>query len=276
MDIIATIPELRARLGRAGRIAFVPTMGNLHAGHLALVAMARDHADCVVSSIYVNPLQFGQGEDFAAYPRTLEQDCAKLQAAGCEVVFTPRDAVLYPQAQTLTVEPPPIANDLCGARRPGHFRGVCTVVAKLFNLVQPQLAVFGKKDYQQLHILRAMTEQLNFPIEILAGETVREADGLAMSSRNGYLKPAQRVEAPRLYRVLQQVQQAVQAGRRDYAALQAQTMQYLTQSGWMVDYIEVRSAVSLLPPTPEDRALVALAAARLGTTRLIDNIDFAL
>jgi len=276
MDVIATTAELRARLTNAGRIAFVPTMGNLHAGHIALVNMARERSDCVVASIFVNPLQFGQGEDFAAYPRTLEQDYARLAEAGCDVVFTPSEAVLYPQPQTLTIEPPPVANDLCGAHRPGHFRGVCTVVAKLFNIVQPQAAVFGKKDYQQLHILREMTRQLDFPIAIVAGETVREADGLAMSSRNGYLKPAQRLEAPRLYRALQQVAQAVQSGRRDYADIQAQTAQYLTQLGWIVDYIDIRNADTLLAPQAGDSHLVVLSAARLGKTRLIDNIEFAI
>ncbi len=275
MDVIAPISDLRARLAGAGRIAFVPTMGNLHDGHIALVKMARERADCVVTSIFVNPLQFGPSEDLAAYPRTLEQDCARLAAAGCDVVFTPSEAVLYPQPQTLFVEPPEIANALCGAHRPGHFRGVCTVVAKLFNIVQPQLAIFGKKDFQQLFILREMTRQLDFPIEILTGETIRETDGLAMSSRNGYLKPEQRLEAPRLHRALQQVVQSVQGGRRDFVAIQSQTAQYLTMLGWIVDYIEVRSAVTLAPATDEDRALVVLGAAKLGKTRLIDNIEFS-
>ncbi|HQR50726.1 MAG TPA: pantoate--beta-alanine ligase [Methylophilaceae bacterium] len=276
MDIISAIPELRSRLANAGRIAFVPTMGNLHAGHIALAKLARGRGDCAVASIFVNPLQFGQGEDFAAYPRTLEQDCAKLAEAGCDVVFTPSEAVLYPQPQTLYVEPPAIADELCGAHRPGHFRGVCTVVAKLFNIVQPQVAIFGNKDFQQLHVLREMARQLDFPIEIVAGETVRETDGLAMSSRNGYLKPEQRMEAPRLYRALQQVVQAIQSGRHDYAAAQAQTAQYLTQLGWIVDYIEVRNADTLSKPAPTDTRLVVLGAARLGKTRLIDNIEFAI
>jgi len=274
MDIVSTIPELRNRLANVGRVAFVPTMGNLHAGHVALVQMAREYADCVVASIFVNPLQFGQGEDFSAYPRTLKEDCAKLVDAGCNVLFTPDEAVLYPQPQTLYIEPPAIAGELCGAHRPGHFRGVCTVVAKLFNIVQPQVAVFGKKDFQQLHVIREMTRQFDFPIDIIAGETVREPDGLAMSSRNSYLQPAQRIEAPRLYRALQQVAQAVQGGQHDYAAIQAQTRQYLTQLGWIVDYIEVRNAKTLSPPDPADLDLVVLGAARLGKTRLIDNIEF--
>lgn len=274
MDVVTTVAELRARLANEPRIAFVPTMGNLHDGHLALVKQAQQYADCVVVSIFVNPLQFGANEDLTNYPRTLEADCDKLRSAGANVVFTPTEQVLYPQPQAVFVEPPPIAGQLCGASRPGHFRGVATVVLKLFNLVQPHVAVFGKKDYQQLFIIRRMVEQLALPVEIVAGETVREADGLAMSSRNGYLQPAQRLEAPRLYKALQQVVQAVQSGRRDFEAIQQQTAQYLTQLGWMVDYIEVRSAHTLLPPSAEERELVVLGAAKLGKTRLIDNIAF--
>jgi pantoate--beta-alanine ligase len=240
------------------------------------VKQARERGDCVVASIFVNPLQFGVNEDFASYPRTLREDCEKLQAAGCDVVFTPDEQTLYPAPQDVFVEPPPIANQLCGASRPGHFRGVATVVLKLFNLVQPQVAIFGNKDYQQLFIIRRMVEQLAVPVAIVAGETVREPDGLAMSSRNGYLQPAQRLEAPRLYKTLQQVVQAVQGGRTDYAAIETQSAQYLTQLGWLVDYIAVRSATTLLAPQPGERALVVLGAAKLGKTRLIDNIEFAL
>jgi pantoate--beta-alanine ligase len=276
MDIVPTIAGLRDRLANTGRIAFVPTMGNLHDGHLALTQLARRHGDTVVVSIFVNPLQFGANEDLASYPRTLAADCEKLAAAGVDVVFTPSDAELYPAPQTIQVEPPPVANELCGAQRPGHFKGVCTVVAKLFNIVQPQVAVFGKKDYQQLFILREMVHQLDMPVEMLAGETVREQDGLAMSSRNGYLKPAERLEAPRLYRALQQVVLAAQGQQGDFKSIEAQTAQYLTQLGWVVDYIAVRSAATLLPPAPDEKPLVALGAARLGGTRLIDNIEFAL
>lgn len=276
MDVIATIPELRQRLGPAGRIAFVPTMGNLHAGHVSLVEIARERGDCVVVSIFVNPLQFGANEDLASYPRTLQADCEKLLAAGADVVFTPTEAELYPMPQTVRITPPPIAHELCGAHRPGHFDGVCTVVAKLFNIVQPDVAVFGRKDYQQWFILRELVRQLAFPVEMVAGSTLREPDGLAMSSRNGYLKPAQRLEAPRLYRALQQIVQAVLQGRRDYNAIEAQTTQYLTQLGWIVDYVSIRSAMSLLPPQSGETALIVLGAARLGTTRLIDNIEFAL
>lgn len=276
MEVIASIETLRQRLSRENSIAFVPTMGNLHAGHLKLVEIARQRASSVVVSIFVNPLQFGANEDLASYPRTLEQDCAQLETVGADIVFTPDVSAMYPEPQHVLIEPSPVANELCGAARPGHFRGVTTVVLKLFNMVQPQVAVFGKKDFQQLFILHDMVHQLNLPIEIVAGDTMRENDGLAMSSRNGYLKPAQRMEAPRLYRALLQVVQAVQGGRRDFDAIEAQTAQYLTQLGWIVDYISVRSAATMLPPQPDERALVALGAARLGKTRLIDNIEFAL
>jgi pantoate--beta-alanine ligase len=276
MEVIDTIAALRQRLAQENAVAFVPTMGNLHAGHLKLAEIARQHASCVAVSIFVNPLQFGANEDLASYPRTLEQDCANLEAAGADIVFTPSTSEMYPVPQHVLVEPSPVADELCGAARPGHFRGVTTVVLKLFNMVQPQVAVFGKKDFQQLFILRDMVQQLNLPIEIVAGDTVRETDGLAMSSRNGYLKPAERMEAPRLHRALLQVVQAVKSGRRDFEAIETQTAQYLTQLGWIVDYISVRSATTLLSPQSEERALVALGAARLGKTRLIDNIEFAL
>jgi pantoate--beta-alanine ligase len=276
MEVIGTIEALRQRLARERAIAFVPTMGNLHAGHLQLVEIARQRASCVVVSIFVNPLQFGANEDLASYPRTLEQDCVNLEAAGADIVFTPSVSEMYPVPQHVLVEPSPIASALCGAARPGHFRGVTTVVLKLFNMVQPQVAIFGKKDFQQLFILRDMVQQLNLPIAILAGETVRETDGLAMSSRNSYLKPAERMEAPRLYRALLQVVQAAKGGRRDFDAIEAQTAQYLTQLGWIVDYISVRSATTLLTPAPDEQSLVVLGAARLGKTRLIDNIEFAL
>jgi len=276
MEIIANIDELRLRLASAGRIAFVPTMGNLHEGHISLVKMARERGDCVVVSIFVNPLQFGPNEDLANYPRTLQADCDKLLQAGANVVFTPTEIELYPTPQSVQIEPLPIANDLCGASRPGHFRGVCTVVAKLFNIVQPDVAIFGSKDFQQLFILREMVKQLAFPVTVLAGSTVRETDGLAMSSRNGYLNSGQRLEAPRLYRSLQQVVLAAQQGRRDFGAIEQQTAQYLTQLGWIVDYISVRSAATLLTSLAGESSLVVLGAARLGKTRLIDNIEFAL
>jgi pantoate--beta-alanine ligase len=275
MQVVTSIAALRARLAQESSVALVPTMGNLHAGHLRLVQIAREHAACVAVSIFVNPLQFGANEDLASYPRTLAEDCDKLQAAGADLVFTPSDAEMYPVPQQVLVEPPPVANALCGATRPGHFRGVCTVVLKLFSIVQPQVAVFGSKDYQQLFLLREMVRQLNLPIAMVAGETVREADGLAMSSRNAYLKPAQRMEAPRLYRTLKLAVQSAREGH-DFGAIEAQSAQYLTQLGWIVDYVAIRSAATLLPPQTGECALVVLAAARLGKTRLIDNIEFAL
>ena len=275
MHVASTVAEMRQRLDKQKSVAFVPTMGNLHAGHLHLVELARQQAKCVVVSIFVNPLQFSANEDLASYPRTLEADCEKLELAGADIVFTPTVSEIYPTEQTFMVEPPAIANDLCGASRPGHFKGVATVVLKLFNMVRPDVAVFGKKDFQQLFIIREMVRQLNLPIEILAGETMRESDGLAMSSRNGYLQPAQRVEAPHLHRALQQVVEAVCKGATDFAVLESQTTQYLTQLGWIVDYISVRSAKTLQPAHADDPALVALGAARLGRTRLIDNIEFA-
>jgi pantoate--beta-alanine ligase len=275
MDVITNIAELHTRLSAEDSVAFVPTMGNLHDGHLALVELARQHASCVVVSIFVNPLQFAANEDLASYPRTLQQDCEKLTTAGVDVVFTPTDAELYPQAQTIMVELPGIAQELCGAVRPTHFEGVATVVLKLFNIVRPQVAVFGSKDFQQLFIIGQLIQQLALPIKLISGATVREADGLAMSSRNGYLKAAERIEAPRLYRVLQQiVQQVVQQGQRDFVAIESQTMQYLTQLGWIVDYISIRNAMTLAVANKTDKKLVVLGAARLGKTRLIDNIEF--
>lgn len=274
LEIIADIASLRQRLSAEGSIAFVPTMGNLHAGHLHLVKLARERAQCVVVSIFINPLQFGANEDLDNYPRTLQADCALLAEAGADVVFTPSPAEMYPATQTMRITPPPIANELCGAARPGHFDGVATVVMKLFNIVQPQIAVFGRKDYQQLFIIRELVRQFNLPIDIIAGETQREASGLALSSRNGYLNPAQKLEAPRLSRTLQLVVDNVRKGNHDYAAIEAQTSQYLTQLGWIVDYISIRSADTLLPATVDDEALVVLGAARQGQTRLIDNIEF--
>ncbi|MFJ5445933.1 pantoate--beta-alanine ligase [Methylobacillus methanolivorans] len=274
LDIIPDIATLRARLKTAPSIAFVPTMGNLHAGHIHLVKLAKQHAQCVVVSIFVNPLQFGANEDLASYPRTLAEDCEKLQAAGADIVFTPSVTEMYPTVQTMRVTPPPIANELCGAARPGHFDGVATVVLKLFNIVQPQVALFGKKDYQQLFIIRELVHQFNLPIDIIAGDTQREDSGLALSSRNGYLSSAQKLEAQRLYRTLNMIVDNVQKGHHDYVAIEAQSSQYLTQLGWIVDYISIRSAATLLPASATDTELVVLAAARQGNTRLIDNIEF--
>lgn len=276
MQIINTIAEMRALRRTAKSLAFVPTMGNLHDGHLSLVEIARRHADVVVVSIFVNRLQFGQGEDFDRYPRTFQADCDKLRAAGCTAVFAPDENELYPQPQQYFVEPPAIANELCGAHRAGHFRGVTTVVNKLFNIVQPDVAVFGKKDFQQITIIRQMVEQLAMPIEIIGGETGRAEDGLALSSRNGYLSSAERAEAPRIYRNLARIKAAVESGRRDFMVLQTEAVADLHAHGWQVDYVEVRNAATLLPAQPGDSSLVALAAAKLGKTRLIDNLEFQL
>ena len=288
MQVIQKSAELSAALAKQDAIAFVPTMGNLHAGHIQLVELAKAQNACVVVSIFVNPLQFGANEDLAKYPRTLEADLAKLEAAGADIVFTPDEYEIYPDFnpsnhvtnQTVTIALPSLANELCGASRSGHFNGVATVVLKLFNLVflngaAKKIAIFGKKDFQQLFIIRDMVKQFNLPIQIIAGETKREEDGLAMSSRNGYLNPAQRLEAPRLHKALGLVVEAIQAGNQDFPAIEAQTSRFLTQLGWIVDYISIRSARTLLPATQADLQLVVLGAARQGSTRLIDNIEFA-
>lgn len=277
MDVIESEEELRKRLHRAGRVAFVPTMGGLHAGHLALMGIARRHADCVVASIFVNRLQFGPNEDFDRYPRVLEADCTALEREGVDVVFTPHEQVMYPTPQVYRVQPPPLAEELEGASRPGFFHGVCTVVLKLFNIVQPQVAVFGKKDRQQLKIVRGMVQQFDLPIEIVPCETVRADDGLALSSRNRYLSPTERIEAPRLYRTLRTISDAIAAGRTDYANLEVEARAELAKNGWRVDYIVVRHGLALRIPHPEGfdhpNLLIALGAATLGTTRLIDNVD---
>lgn len=277
MKIIHTIQELRNWRRDAGSVAFVPTMGNLHEGHLALVREAAKQADKVVVSIFVNRLQFGQGEDFDRYPRTLEQDAAKLAGEGVTVLFAPNEQELYPNvAQQYNVEPPNLQNELCGAFRPGHFRGVATVVAKLFNIVEPDYACFGKKDYQQLAILQGMAADLNFRVEIVPVDIGRAADGLALSSRNQYLNEAERKQAPQLYRELQAIARAVENGNRDYAALEQQAAENLKQAGWQVDYVELRHAGNLQVAHVGDSELVVLAAARLGSTRLIDNIEIRL
>jgi pantoate--beta-alanine ligase len=280
MQIISTIAELRTRLTTERAIAFVPTMGNLHEGHLNLVRLAREHGGCVVASIFVNPLQFGPSEDFDKYPRTLEADCAKLQGLA-DVVFAPSVNEMYPSQQAVFVEPPAIASDLDGAVRPGHFRGMLTVVLKLLNIVQPQIALFGKKDYQQLHLIRHMVAQLNLPARIVGGETVRATDGLALSSRNQYLDEAQRAEAGSLYRVLQETRSAIIGGERDFEQLRQRAVEILSARGWSVDYVAVRNQSDLLPAIAvisgrAQRALVILAAARLGNTRLLDNIEVSL
>ena len=272
MRVVSEIAALRAETSGAP-LAFVPTMGNLHEGHLSLVRLARRHAPRIAVSIFVNRLQFAPGEDFERYPRTFASDCEKLAAEGVDLVFAPDEGTLYPELQVYVVEPPPLANELEGKFRARFFHGVSTVVLKLFNCVQPAHAVFGKKDYQQLMIVRGMVRQFNLPIEIIAGETLREHDELAMSSRNGYLSSPERVEAPRMQRVLQHIKTRLSEGERNFEALGAEAMRALAVAGWKPDYVEVRRQVDLAVPGPSDTRLVVLGAARLGGTRLIDNVE---
>ncbi|MEP7067736.1 MAG: pantoate--beta-alanine ligase [Usitatibacter sp.] len=273
MDVIHTVAELRARLKAEGSVALVPTMGNLHAGHITLVEMARGHGKCVAATIFVNRLQFEPGGDFDRYPRTLERDRAVLEKAGCDVVFAPDEKEMYPSQQEIHVTPPKVAETLEGAFRPGHFQGVATVVTKLFNIVEPHAAVFGKKDYQQLHVIRALEKQLNFGIGIVGVETVRDNDGLALSSRNGYLTPEERSKAPQLYRELNKIKEAIEAGSHRFHRHEEMAVADLNLAGWRVDYVAVRERASLGTPAPHSGDLVVLAAAWLGKTRLIDNLE---
>ncbi|UMZ11194.1 pantoate--beta-alanine ligase [Pseudomonas sp. MPFS] len=282
MNTVKTVRELRAAVARARsegkRIGFVPTMGNLHSGHAALVAKAAQRVDFVVASIFVNPLQFGAGEDLDKYPRTLAADQEKLLQAGCHLLFAPSVEEMYPDgmAGQTRVSVPQLSDGLCGASRPGHFEGVATVVSKLFNMVQPDLAVFGQKDYQQLAVIRALVHDLNMPIQIIGEPTVRAADGLALSSRNGYLSEEHRAIAPVLYRSLSQIAQAIREGERDYPKLLAEQQRQLEAAGLRQDYLEIRQAQNLRPATFGDRDLVILVAAYLGSTRLIDNLHLNL
>ena len=278
MKIISSIDDLRDQLRGQLRTAFVPTMGNLHDGHLSLMKLAKRHGDPVVASIFVNRLQFGVNEDFDTYPRTFAADVDKLEKAGVYVLFAPTEKDLYPEPQEFRVRPPQELGDtLEGEFRPGFFTGVTTAVLKLFSCVQPSVAVFGKKDYQQLMIVRNMSKQFALPTEIIAAETYRADDGLALSSRNIYLSQSQRAEAPMLYQTLNAVSQQVRSGDLDLLALEHDAMAQLTARGWHPDYISVRSRVDLQLPTPEQVAagelLVVLAAAKLGATRLIDNLE---
>ena len=289
MQIIEKVTTLRTTLtsqvSSGQKIGFVPTMGNLHAGHIHLVELAKQHADFVVVSIFVNPLQFSPTEDLNAYPRSLAEDCEKLKAAGCDVVFVPSVAEIYADFdgsnlnQSMTIMPPPIASVLCGATRLSHFAGVATVVMKLFNMVAPDIAVFGKKDFQQLFIIKEMVRQFNLPIDIIAGETIREANGLALSSRNGYLNDTQRAAASQLNNALQNLVASIENGESNFALLENTATNKLNQLGWEVDYISVRSTATLQPATRQDKDLVVLGAAKIinktgGKTRLIDNIEF--
>ncbi len=256
-------------------IAFVPTMGNLHAGHIELVTEAVKRADKVVVSIFVNPIQFGVGEDFSSYPRTLEQDQAKLIEAGADLLFLPAVDEMYPQSQTVTVSVPELSAIHCGEHRPGHFDGVATVVTKLFNIVQPNMAMFGEKDFQQLAVINKMTVQLNSAVKIIPVATKREPDGLALSSRNGYLTIQQRAVAPMLYQSLLAAREAVLAGETDFFTIQQQQKQFLQQAGFKVDYFSICRRDDLQAAAENDRDLVVLAAAKLGKPRLIDNIYFS-
>ena len=282
MKVISSIQELRDQLRGQNRVAFVPTMGNLHEGHLSLMRLARQHGDPVVASIFVNLLQFGPNEDFDKYPRTLQDDIEKLQKEGVYVLFAPTERDMYPEPQEYRVDPPhDLGDTLEGEFRPGFFKGVCTVVMKLFCAVQPRVAVFGKKDYQQLMIVRRMAHQFALPVDIIPAETVRAEDGRALSSRNLYLSSDERAEAPELYRTLHQVRQdvleTVLQGQASHEAVTNKAMEYLRGRGWQPDYVAVRRRTDLQAPTPENIAagepLVVLTAAKLGKTRLIDNLE---
>ena len=299
MRVIQTIADLRAALPASQPVCLVPTMGNLHPGHLSLIRVAREHLErdsgqvaadggrvaaerggLVVASIFVNPLQFAPHEDFAKYPRTLERDRALLDAAGCDIVFAPEPREIYPDAQEFKVQPPAaLAEILEGGVRPGFFPGVCTVVLKLFNIVRPNAAVFGKKDYQQLLVVSNMVRPFNLPVEIIAGETVRETSGLALSSRNGYLNDQQHTEAAQLRAALLMAASAARAGNTDWAQIEQASFDFLAKRGWQPDYVAIRkrSDLAVPPSSPPDattNSLVVLAAARLGGTRLIDNLEF--
>ncbi|WP_412502402.1 pantoate--beta-alanine ligase [Shewanella chilikensis] len=276
----AKIDEIRTRVRewrqKGETVAFVPTMGNLHQGHVSLILEAARRADHVVASIFVNPLQFGKNEDLDAYPRTLSADQQKLTEAGCELLFTPTPELIYPKgldAQTF-VEVPGISDELCGASRPGHFRGVATIVCKLFNIVQPDIALFGRKDYQQLLVIKTMVSDLSLPIEVIGVETVREDSGLALSSRNGYLTEAEKALAPKLKAAMDKLAEAIVLGQDIDQAI-SDTKEFLRAAGLEPDYLEVREASSLKPVSSDDKSLVILAAAYLGKARLIDNMTLS-
>ncbi len=280
MNTVKTVRELRAAIARARaegkRIGFVPTMGNLHSGHVALVEKASQRADFVVTSIFVNPLQFGPNEDLAKYPRTLAADQEKLVSAGCHLLFAPTPEEMYPQGMDdqTRISVPVVSEGLCGGSRPGHFEGVATVVAKLFNMVQPDLAIFGEKDFQQLAVIRKLVRDLNLPVQIFGEPTVRADDGLALSSRNGYLSAEQRQVAPQLFATLKDMADSICGGRDDFSRLTLDGLKHLEKAGFRPDYLEIREAGSLRPAQAGDKELVILVAAYLGTTRLIDNLAF--
>lgn len=282
MKIIRHIHELRDHLRGQNRAAFVPTMGSLHEGHLSLMRLARQYGDPVVASIFVNRLQFGPHEDFDKYPRTFEADIEKLEKEGVYILFAPTEKDLYPEPQDYRVDPPKDLGDILeGEFRPGFFKGVCTVVLKLFSCVQPNAAVFGKKDYQQLMIIRRMAQQFALPVEIIPAQTIRDADGLALSSRNGYLTSDERLEAPELYKILQQMQESIHLSQNPSQQIlkniEQAAKELIRARGWQPDYLAIRQQHNLLEPTPDQLAqnvpLVILAAAKLGKTRLIDNLE---
>jgi pantoate--beta-alanine ligase len=281
MLTVSTIADVRAHVSRwheeKQRVVFVPTMGNLHAGHVSLIEAARKHGQRFVASIFVNPMQFGPNEDFAHYPRTPTQDSAMLQQAGCDLMFMPDVGEIYPNGadQATRIEVPGISNILCGEFRPGHFEGVATIVAKLFHIVDPDVAIFGEKDYQQLTVIRRMVMDLCLRVEIVGAPTVRESDGLAMSSRNQYLSPEERQRAPAIYRQLQQAVAALRSGARDFPGIESAGRAALDGAGFRTDYFSVRDARSLAPARPDTRHFVVLTASRLGKARLIDNIQFS-
>ena len=281
MQVIHTLADLRAVLAGSTKTALVATMGNLHEGHLALVREAALHGFPVVATIFVNRLQFLPHEDFDQYPRTLERDCELLESAGCDIVFAPGESELYPEPQTFKVTPPAAIADLLeGEFRPGFFTGVCTVVMKLFQCVQPAVAVFGQKDYQQLMVIKAMARQFALPTQVVGVPTIRATDGLALSSRNGYLSVDERAAATALSGALRKMAAALREGARDVGALARTPVAALAARGWKTDYLTVRRRADLLPPTPDDldagTPLVVLAASRLGRTRLIDNLEIDL
>ena len=277
MKVVHTIADLRAQLSNRSKRVLVPTMGNLHEGHLRLIDTARRHGEQVIASIFVNRLLFAPHEDFDRYPRTLERDCEMLASRGCDLVFAPDEKELYPQPQTFKVHPDPaLADILEGHFRPGFFTGVCTVVMKLLSCVQPDVAIFGQKDYQQWRIMERLVNQFALPLQIVGEPTCRAEDGLALSSRNAYLNPTERVQAAQLSTQLRQIAEALRSGATDTSTLEAQATQTLNDQGWKVDYVTVRRRMDLLPPAPGEAlagACVVLAAARMGQTRLIDNLE---
>ena len=279
MKRVYALEELRAIIDevrqQGSRIAFVPTMGNLHAGHLALVDTAHRHGDYIVASIYINPMQFAAHEDLSTYPRTPEQDCDSLAERGTHLVFMPDDQTMYPHgiAQQTRIDVPGLSDILCGAGRPGHFQGVATVVNRLFNMVQPNVAIFGKKDYQQLLVIRRMAADLAMPVEIIGADTVRDKDGLALSSRNGYLNAEQRKTAPALYQSLLNAKTEIEARSAKFEEIERKSLQYLADRGFVPEYFQICRQADLEPAGPEDRALVLVTAAKLGSARLIDNLE---